>query len=192
MYSTAKFAVKGFSEALLTDLRVHAPHVKVAVVMPGHVGTGIVANTVRVLADDATGELLREVSDAFSAKAPVSASEAATIILDGVRNDEWRILVGDDAGRSTTRCGPTRWPSTAPTASRCAASPVELSDGRGAITRGWSSCVALDPTLPQWLRDRMGVLRFLVSRSSAASSLTLETRSNHSKRPSTTVPTTGP
>lgn len=96
-YSTAKFAVKGFSEALLTDLRVHAPHVKVAVVMPGHVGTGIVANTVRVLADDATGELLREVSDAFSAKAPVSASEAATIILDGVRNDEWRILVGDDA-----------------------------------------------------------------------------------------------
>ena len=42
-YSTAKFAVKGFSEALIEDLRVNAPHVKVSVVMPGHVGTDIVA-----------------------------------------------------------------------------------------------------------------------------------------------------
>jgi NAD(P)-dependent dehydrogenase (short-subunit alcohol dehydrogenase family) len=97
-YSTAKFAVKGFSEALITDLRVHAPHVKVAVVMPGHVATGIVANTMSVLADDeALGEQMREVSDAFAAKAPVTAREAATVILDGVRHDEWRILVGDDA-----------------------------------------------------------------------------------------------
>jgi NAD(P)-dependent dehydrogenase (short-subunit alcohol dehydrogenase family) len=96
-YSTAKFAVKGFSESLLTDLRVNAPHVKVAVVMPGHIGTGIVANTARVLTDAAAGDALQEFSDAFSAKAPVSASEAATIILDGVRADQWRILVGDDA-----------------------------------------------------------------------------------------------
>jgi len=97
-YSTAKFAVKGFSEALITDLRVHAPHVKVAVVMPGHVGTGIVANTMSVLADDESlGEQMREVSDAFAAKAPLDARAAAAIILDGVRRDEWRILVGDDA-----------------------------------------------------------------------------------------------
>src|SRR2546421_9687426 len=48
-YSTAKFAVKGFSEALIEDLRVNAPHVKVAVVMPGHIGTGIVANSRRIL-----------------------------------------------------------------------------------------------------------------------------------------------
>lgn len=46
-YSTAKFAVKGFSEALIEDLRAHAPHVRVAVVMPGHVGTDIVANGFR-------------------------------------------------------------------------------------------------------------------------------------------------
>jgi NAD(P)-dependent dehydrogenase (short-subunit alcohol dehydrogenase family) len=38
-YSTAKFAVKGFSEALIEDLRVNAPHVQVSVVMPGHIGT---------------------------------------------------------------------------------------------------------------------------------------------------------
>ncbi len=46
-YSTAKFAVKGFSEALIEDLRANAPQVRVAVVMPGHVGTDIVANSLR-------------------------------------------------------------------------------------------------------------------------------------------------
>ena len=33
----------------------------------------------------------------FRDKAPVSAAEAATIILDGVRSGAWRILVGEDA-----------------------------------------------------------------------------------------------
>jgi NAD(P)-dependent dehydrogenase (short-subunit alcohol dehydrogenase family) len=46
-YSTAKFAVRGFTEALIEDLRTNAPQVRVAVVMPGHVGTDIVANSFR-------------------------------------------------------------------------------------------------------------------------------------------------
>jgi NAD(P)-dependent dehydrogenase (short-subunit alcohol dehydrogenase family) len=46
-YSTAKFAVKGFSEALIEDLRTNAPQVRVALVMPGHVGTDIVRNSLR-------------------------------------------------------------------------------------------------------------------------------------------------
>jgi NAD(P)-dependent dehydrogenase (short-subunit alcohol dehydrogenase family) len=46
-YSAAKFAVKGFTEALIEDLRSNAPQVRVAVVMPGHVGTDIVANSFR-------------------------------------------------------------------------------------------------------------------------------------------------
>jgi NAD(P)-dependent dehydrogenase (short-subunit alcohol dehydrogenase family) len=126
-YSAAKFAVKGFSEALLNDLRQHAPHVKVAVVMPGHIGTSIVINTAKVLgksgpldmptseltviremlkqrglpadglSDDQLRETLRQRALDFRDKAPVSAASAATIILDAVRRDEWRILVGDDA-----------------------------------------------------------------------------------------------
>ena len=40
-YSAAKFAVKGFSEALQTDLKLNAPHIKCSVVMPGHIGTDI-------------------------------------------------------------------------------------------------------------------------------------------------------
>src|SRR5215468_11237353 len=46
-YCAAKFAVKGFTEALIEDLRTNAPQVRVAVVMPGHIGTDIVANSMR-------------------------------------------------------------------------------------------------------------------------------------------------
>ena len=44
-YSTAKFAVRGFTEALIEDLRTNAPQVRVALVLPGHVGTNIVTNS---------------------------------------------------------------------------------------------------------------------------------------------------
>ena len=33
----------------------------------------------------------------FRDNAPMTAAQAATVILDGVRANEWRILVGDDA-----------------------------------------------------------------------------------------------
>jgi NAD(P)-dependent dehydrogenase (short-subunit alcohol dehydrogenase family) len=98
-YSAAKFAVKGFSEALLEDFRLNAPHVKVAVVMPGHIGTDIAINT--LLAHAETSAVDPEVAKMFGAgfrdSAPMTGDEAATVILDGVRNEEWRILVGDDA-----------------------------------------------------------------------------------------------
>ena len=131
-YSTAKFAVKGFSEALIEDLRAHAPQVRVAVVMPGHVGTDIIVNSLRarglpepermsdaqleeliprdvqaelirvgVLAEGAAADELRQMlvrmNAEFRDNAPLSAAEAATVILDGVRSGAWRILVGDDA-----------------------------------------------------------------------------------------------
>jgi NAD(P)-dependent dehydrogenase (short-subunit alcohol dehydrogenase family) len=44
-YSTSNFAIKGFSEALIEDLRVNAPQVRVVVVMPGTVNTGIAENS---------------------------------------------------------------------------------------------------------------------------------------------------
>jgi NAD(P)-dependent dehydrogenase (short-subunit alcohol dehydrogenase family) len=125
-YSTAKFAVKGFSEALLEDFRINAPHVKVAVVMPGHIGTDIVNNTRRAhgtdpdsmtaeeladvrsmmaqrgfpsdgLADEDLQQLVKVMGEAFRENAPMTAAQAATVILDGVKAGEWRILVGDDA-----------------------------------------------------------------------------------------------
>jgi len=126
-YSSAKFTVKGFSEALLVDLRLHAPHVKVAVVMPGHVGTSIAINTNKVLGkpdalemrpedvalmrevllnrgvpvgdmtDDQIRAVMHQLAISFRDDAPLTAAQAATIILDGVRRDAWRILVGEDA-----------------------------------------------------------------------------------------------
>jgi hypothetical protein len=52
-------------------------------------------------ADDISTEQLRQIVkmmvEGFSQNAPVTAAEAATIILDGVRAGRWRILVGDDA-----------------------------------------------------------------------------------------------
>jgi len=126
-YSAAKFAVKGFSEALMVDLRLNAPHVKLALVMPGHIGTSIMINTNKVLgkpdalhmrsedvavlrdtlakrgipvagmSDDDLRSAVHQLSLAFRDNAPVTAAQAATIILDGVRRGDWRILVGDDA-----------------------------------------------------------------------------------------------
>ncbi len=94
-YSTAKFAVKGFSEALIEDLRVHAPHVRVAVVMPGHVATNIVANSMMAFGVPEADALA--ANQGFYDSAPLSAAGAATVILDGVRSGAWRILVGADA-----------------------------------------------------------------------------------------------
>jgi len=97
-YSAAKFAVKGFTEALIEDLRTNAPQVRVAVVMPGHVGTDIVANSFRAHADGAPmPEQWVKANADFRDKAPLSAADAAAIILDGVRTGSWRILVGEDA-----------------------------------------------------------------------------------------------
>jgi hypothetical protein len=125
-YSAAKFAVKGFSEALINDFRMNAPHVAVSVVMPGHIGTAIVKNSARVLGRDPkelsdaqlfeardrmtrggfpveglTPEQIRLAliagGDAFENDAPTTAAQAAKIILDGVRAKKWRILVGKDA-----------------------------------------------------------------------------------------------
>lgn len=99
-YSAAKFAVKGFTEALLQDLRLNAPHVGVSVVMPGHIGTSIVENSLRHSVDEMTAEqaeMMQFAAVAFREHAPTTASEAATVILDAVRENRWRVLVGADA-----------------------------------------------------------------------------------------------
>jgi NAD(P)-dependent dehydrogenase (short-subunit alcohol dehydrogenase family) len=126
-YAAAKFAVKGFTEAMVTDLRLTAPHIKCSVVMPGHIGTSIVANSRKVIMgrdedalseqelanarrrlarfgidadkipDEAVQAMVAEQARRFLEDAPTSAAEAAKIILDGVKAERWRILVGEDA-----------------------------------------------------------------------------------------------
>ena len=130
-YCASEFAIKGFSEALIPDLRANAPQVRVAVVMPGQVNTDMGENSRRalglpdveqlsdaelmemipeeartiligmgLLAEDFTADDLRQaiprIKGEFQDKG-FTATEAATIILDGVLSGAWRILVGDEA-----------------------------------------------------------------------------------------------
>jgi NAD(P)-dependent dehydrogenase (short-subunit alcohol dehydrogenase family) len=113
-YAAAKFAVKGFTESLITDLRINAPHISAAVVMPGHIGTEIAGNSMAINPGtrdfrtmlsrqglDTAGmddtQLAMVVNAGFRDSAPTSAAQAAAIILDAVKAGQWRILVGDDA-----------------------------------------------------------------------------------------------
>jgi short-subunit dehydrogenase len=48
-YCARAFLPKGFTEVLIEDLRINAPQVRVAVVMPGHVDTDIIATSRRAL-----------------------------------------------------------------------------------------------------------------------------------------------
>jgi NAD(P)-dependent dehydrogenase (short-subunit alcohol dehydrogenase family) len=128
-YSAAKFAVRGFTEALITDLKLNAPHIACSVVMPGHVGTNIALNSRRALLGSdsdaltpaalatARRQLARggvesdQLNDTqiqaivhtqarrFRDSAPTTAAAAAHIILEGVKAGRWRILVGHDAQR---------------------------------------------------------------------------------------------
>jgi NAD(P)-dependent dehydrogenase (short-subunit alcohol dehydrogenase family) len=132
-YSAAKFAVKGFTEALINDLRLNAPHIKCSVVMPGHIGTSIVSNSRKVqsgtdsdrlseneiaqarvrliaggidaskMSDEDVQGLAAERARSFLEDAPTTAAAAVKIILDGVKAERWRILVGDDAHRLDER-----------------------------------------------------------------------------------------
>jgi NAD(P)-dependent dehydrogenase (short-subunit alcohol dehydrogenase family) len=126
-YSAAKFAVKGFTEALINDLRLNAPHIRCSVVMPGRIGTSIVSNSRKVhydtdsdrmseneiaqtrvrltqagidaskMSDEDIQAAVAERARSFREDAPMTAAQAAKIILDGVKGERWRILVGDDA-----------------------------------------------------------------------------------------------
>jgi NAD(P)-dependent dehydrogenase (short-subunit alcohol dehydrogenase family) len=56
-YGTSEFAIKGFSEALIEDLRCNAPQVRVVVIMPGTVNTDIYVNSRRALGQPAWEQL---------------------------------------------------------------------------------------------------------------------------------------
>jgi hypothetical protein len=49
------------------------------------------------MGDDEIRTAMQQMAIMFRDNAPTTAPEAATIILDGVRAERWRILVGDDA-----------------------------------------------------------------------------------------------
>ncbi len=91
-YSSSKFAVRGFSQALAGELR-DTP-IRVSVVHPGGVRTNIARNA-RVGAVDP--ELARAGAEYFERALRMPPEQAAAIIVRGVERDQPRILVGNDA-----------------------------------------------------------------------------------------------
>jgi NADP-dependent 3-hydroxy acid dehydrogenase YdfG len=92
-YNAAKFAVRGFTEALRQEMQLAGHPVKVTTVHPGGIKTGIARNMTT-----ADGIDKNELAQTFDKKlANTTPEKAARIILDGVRKNKARVLVGPDA-----------------------------------------------------------------------------------------------
>jgi NADP-dependent 3-hydroxy acid dehydrogenase YdfG len=91
-YNSAKFAVRGFTEALRQEMALAGHPVAVTVVYPGYVKTPIAQNATHAEGVDRKA-LLRN----FDKVAITSADRAARVILKGVRKKKGRVLVGPDA-----------------------------------------------------------------------------------------------
>ncbi|MCK0089911.1 SDR family NAD(P)-dependent oxidoreductase [Rhodococcus sp. HNM0563] len=92
-YNAAKFAVRGFTESLRQEMLVAKHPVQVTCVHPGGIKTAIARNAAVPDGDD-------QVSFAqfFDSKlARTTPEDAATTIVNGVRKNKARILIGADA-----------------------------------------------------------------------------------------------
>ncbi|MGB0435927.1 MAG: SDR family NAD(P)-dependent oxidoreductase [Mycobacterium sp.] len=92
-YNAAKFAVRGFTEALRQEMALAEHPVKVTCVHPGGIKTAIARN-----ATAAEGVDVEDLAQTFDRKlARTTPEQAARVILDGVRKNKARVLVGTDA-----------------------------------------------------------------------------------------------
>jgi NADP-dependent 3-hydroxy acid dehydrogenase YdfG len=92
-YNSAKFAVRGFTEALRQEMALAGHPVKVTCVHPGGIKTAIARNMETVEGLDKV-----ELAQTFDKKlASTSPQKAARIILEAVRKNKARVLVGPDA-----------------------------------------------------------------------------------------------
>jgi NADP-dependent 3-hydroxy acid dehydrogenase YdfG len=92
-YNAAKFAVRGFTEALRQEMALAKHPVKVTTIHPGGIKTGIARNMTA-----AEGIDVDELAKTFDKKlASTSPEKAAQIIMDGVRKNKARVLIGNDA-----------------------------------------------------------------------------------------------
>ncbi|TPG36035.1 SDR family NAD(P)-dependent oxidoreductase [Mycolicibacterium hodleri] len=92
-YNAAKFAVRGFTEALRQEMMAAKRPVKVTAVHPGGIKTAIARNATAVEGIDP-----QELAKVFDKKlASTTPEKAAKVILDAVRKNKARVLVGADA-----------------------------------------------------------------------------------------------
>jgi short-subunit dehydrogenase len=95
-YAAAKFAVRGFSEALRHELQMAASPVRLSVVHPGGVATNIVRNS-RAGAGVTDNTRRAQTIERFDAVARTTPAAAALRIIQGIEKNRPRILIGNDA-----------------------------------------------------------------------------------------------
>ena len=95
-YNSAKFAVRGFTDALRMELEIEGAPVSATTIHPGGIKTNIVRNA-RI--DNGPGALggTPNAREAFDKMALTSPEKAARQILTAVANDRRRALIGPDA-----------------------------------------------------------------------------------------------
>lgn len=91
-YNAAKFAVRGYTEALAMEMRAAGHPVRVTCVHPGGVRTNIARN-----ADSDAGRSGAAFHATFDRIAMTSPPKAARTILRGVEKGRARVLIGPDA-----------------------------------------------------------------------------------------------
>lgn len=94
-YCTAKYAVRGFTETLCQELK-HTS-VRVSCVHPGGIRTNIMRNArfYKTQLPSMTREDAARIFDTVFAF--TTADKAARVIIDGIRKDKHRIMVGPDS-----------------------------------------------------------------------------------------------
>jgi short-subunit dehydrogenase len=95
-YSAAKFAVRGFSEALRHELATANSPVRLSVVHPGGVKTNI-ARKARAGAHLRDVPTENDIGERFEQMARTTPAAAAQRIVRGIERNEPRILIGGDA-----------------------------------------------------------------------------------------------
>lgn len=97
-YNASKYAVRGFTESLRQELDLMACGVSATTVHPGGIKTNIARDS-RVSAS-VNGLLVRDAQqgrEEFEKFFITTAERAARVILDGVRANKRRVLIGPDA-----------------------------------------------------------------------------------------------
>ena len=96
-YNAAKFAVKGFTESLREELDIEGSSVSATCVHPGGVKTAIARNSRMGDTGSLTLGSKEEIAELFERIARTTPEQAANAILQGVRKNQRRVLIGADA-----------------------------------------------------------------------------------------------
>jgi NAD(P)-dependent dehydrogenase (short-subunit alcohol dehydrogenase family) len=91
-YNAAKFAVRGFTEALRQEMKLAKRPVKVTCVHPGGIKTNIARN-----GEQTEGRDHDKLASSFDKMARTTPEKAAKVILRGVEKNKARVLIGADA-----------------------------------------------------------------------------------------------